>query len=534
MFKLQNYKTFLLLLINFGHFGWANNKTANTAFFRSKQTSLADNNTLGVSLERSVQIFGIAASIGACYFFYKATQNGFLAKKFQKNVVAEQERLSFDSVAGAHAAKEGLKDIVDYLKDPNKCGRLGAKVPKGVLLEGAPGNGKTLLARAMAGEANCAFYSISGSEFNSMYLGEGPARVRRVFEEARKNAPAILFIDEIDSIGSSRDNGDGQKWYHETLNQLLTCMDGFNVFQKPLIVIAATNHANALDKALLRPGRFDRVIEVPLPDLQSRIEILKLHLQKFTVGSGVDPVKIARATPGFSGADLANLINEAALAATKHGKEVIEMADFNDARDKIIMGSVSNTIVLTEKDRQMTAFHEAGHALITLMLPEVLDPLHRVTITPRGKALGVTYSLPEREKYTSTKSELLARITMACGGRAAEELVFGDITTGAHDDFNKATNIARQMVCNYGMSEEVGLAVYAKNGHSPATAELIDKAVNEIVKRCYERAKDLLIANRDKLDQLANALLEKETLESSEIYELLGIEPRPGLEHVVV
>lgn len=514
MFGLKNYKTLMLLsLISFGH--------------NCRPNSLDE-------LDRAIKVSkltrGLAATvllITQIYIFYKSWDKiqelYFPADKKVDKIQKESVEERFGSVAGAYAAKDGLKDIVDYLKDPEKFSRLGAKIPKGILLEGSPGTGKTLLARAVAGEANCAFYSMTGSDFTSKYYGEGAARVRRVFEEARKNGPAILFIDEIDSIGSMRGESSS-----EILNQLLTCMDGFDTFKKPVIVIAATNRVNTLDEALLRPGRFDRIILVPLPDLQCRTEILTLHMKKFHVDPTVEIAKIACATPGFSGADLTNLINEAALSATKNGKEAIEMIDFNDARDKIIMGAVSTTTVLTEKDRQITAFHEAGHALITLMLPNELDTLHRVTITPRGKSLGVTYSLPEREKYTATKSELLAKITMACGGRVAEELVFGDVTTGAHDDFNKATEIARLMVCKYGMSEEIGLAVYMRD-YSLGTAERIDAAVNNILTKCYDRAKSLIIANRDKLDKLANALLEKETMNAGEIYELLGIEPRQDL-----
>lgn len=453
------------------------------------------------------------------------------AKMFMPSAIKEK----FDSVAGAHEAKEELKDVVDYLRNPKKYGRLGAKVSRGVLLVGEPGNGKTLLARAVAGEANCPFFSISGSDFIEVFVGVGASRVRDLFAQARKAAPSIVFIDEIDAVGRHRGSGmgGGNDEREQTLNQLLSEMDGFETFKDPVIVLAATNRVDVLDKALLRPGRFDRNVVVPYPDLKSREEILKLHMKNFKVDPELDIHKIARGTPGFSGADLANLINEAAIGASKKNQNYADMVDFEEARDKVLLGKESKTITPTEEDRKITAIHEAGHALITLMLPNETDPLHKVTITPRGKALGVTHSLPEREKYNSTRVEMLARITMALGGRVAEELIFAQITTGAYSDFVTATNIARKMVCKYGMSEEVGLAVYSQEygeyNYSQKTAEKIDAAVSKITSDCYERAKDIILTNRDKLDKLASALLEKETMYASEIYELLGIEPRQDL-----
>ncbi len=453
------------------------------------------------------------------------------AKVFMPATIKE----NFNSVAGAHEAKEDLKDIVDYLKNPKKYGRLGAKVSRGVLLVGEPGNGKTLLARAVAGEANCPFLSISGSDFIEVFVGVGASRVRDLFAQARKSAPSIIFIDEIDAVGRHRGSGmgGGNDEREQTLNQLLSEMDGFETFKDPVIVIAATNRVDVLDKALLRPGRFDRTVTVPYPDLQSREAILKLHMKNFKVDPALDIHKIARGTPGFSGADLANIINEAAVIASKNNQDFSTMANFEEARDKIILGKESKTMSLTEEDRKITAYHEAGHALVTLMLPQETNPLHKVTIVPRGKALGVTHSMPEREKYNRTKAEMLAEITMAFGGRVAEELVFEQITTGAYSDFKAATKIAREMVCYYGMSDDVGFIVYTQNhgeyDYSEKMAEKIDAAVYKITAECHDRAKALLSNNRDKLDKLANALLEKETLYASDIYELLDITPRADL-----
>ena len=453
------------------------------------------------------------------------------AKVFMPSTI----KVNFDSVAGAHEAKEDLKDVVDYLKNPKKYSRLGAKVSRGVLLVGEPGNGKTLLARAVAGEANCPFYSISGSDFIEVFVGVGASRVRDLFAQARKSAPSIIFIDEIDAVGRHRGSGmgGGNDEREQTLNQLLSEMDGFETHKEPVIVIAATNRQDVLDRALLRPGRFDRSVVVPYPDLKSRKAILELHLKSIKVDPDIDASKIARGTPGFSGADLANLVNEAAINASKENKDFTTIEDFEESRDKVLLGKESKSISLTEEDRKITAFHEAGHALVTLMLPEETDPLHKVTIVPRGKALGVTHSLPEREKYNKTKKEMLAEITMALGGRVAEELTFKHLTTGAYSDFMAATNIARKMVCNYGMSDDVGLIVYSQDygsyDYSDKTAEKIDNAVQKITSECYSRAKDIITKNHGLLEKLANALLEKETMYSSEIYELLDIKPRQDL-----
>ncbi len=450
------------------------------------------------------------------------------AKLFMPSTVKD----TFDSVAGAAEAKEELHDLVDFLKNPEKYKRLGAKITRGVLLVGAPGNGKTLLARAVAGEANCPFFSVSGSDFIEVFVGVGAARVRDLFAQARKHSPSIVFIDELDAVGRQRGTGlgGGHDEREQTLNQMLAEMDGFETTGGSVIVLAATNRPDVLDKALLRPGRFDRQVNVPYPDLVSREQILRLHAKSVKIDEKVDLHKIARGTPGFSGADLANLINEAAIIASKNNQDLVTTDNFEEARDKILLGKEIKSIMLTEEDRKVTAYHESGHALIRLLLPEDTDPLHKVTIIPRGSALGVTHSMPEREKYTTTKKEMLSEIMASLGGRAAEELIFSKETTGAYSDFKAATYIARDMVCSYGMTTELGPVVYAQGhgdfAYSQKTAERIDQAVQKIMDTCYAKAVDLLKNNREKLDKLSNALFEKETLYAGEIYELLGIEPR--------
>ncbi len=451
------------------------------------------------------------------------------AKMFMPATIKE----TFASVAGATEAKEELFDVIDFLRNPKKYKRLGAKITRGVLLVGEPGNGKTLLARAVAGEANCPFFSTSGSDFIEVFVGVGAARVRDLFAQARKNAPSILFIDEIDAVGRQRGTGmgGGHDEREQTLNQLLTEMDGFETNHAPVIVLAATNRPDVLDKALLRPGRFDRRVDVPYPDLVSREAILRLHASEVKLDDkSVDLKKVAQGTPGFSGADLANLINESAIIAAKQNKELIDVSDLEEARDKMILGKESKTIMLTKEDRMVTAYHEAGHALVRLLQPESSDPLYKVTIIPRGKALGVTHHIPEREKYNSTKDEMLTNIMSALGGRAAEELVFHKYTTGAYSDFQNASAIARNMVCSYGMSENLGLIVYSQSpydySYSQKTAEKIDEEVRMITQDCYQKVRTLLQTNRDKLDTLANALLEKETMFAADIYTLLGLEPR--------
>jgi len=439
---------------------------------------------------------------------------------------------NFDSVAGVQEAKEELMDVVDFLKNPEKYKRLGAKIPRGVLLVGAPGNGKTLLARAVAGEANCPFFSVSGSDFIEVFVGVGAARVRDLFQQARKNAPCIVFIDEIDAVGRQRGSGlgGGHDEREQTLNQMLAEMDGFSQTGGSVIVLGATNRADVLDQALLRPGRFDRRVEVPYPDLKSRVKILQVHAKAVKMDPEVDLEKVARGTPGFSGADLANIINEAAILASKLNQDTVKIKDFEEARDKIMLGKEIKSIMLTDEDRKLTAFHEAGHAMIRLMMPETSDPLHKVSIIPRGRALGVTHSLPEREKYTRTRDEMVADIMTSLGGRAAEELVFNKATTGAYSDFNAATSIVRDMVTKHGMANELGTVVYSQSHgdyqYSEKTAQRIDEQVQKIMDESYQNTMKLLTENRDKLDLLAQTLFEKETLYADEIYELLGIEPR--------
>lgn len=483
-------------------------------------------------------IIGLIAILAVVYFIFRpAPQSGgnnlfsmgkSKAKMFMPSTIKEK----FSSVAGAAEAKEELQDVVDFLKNPEKYKRLGAKITRGVLLVGEPGNGKTLLARAVAGEANCPFFSISGSDFIEVFVGVGAARVRDLFAQARKHAPSIIFIDEIDAVGRHRGSGlgGGHDEREQTLNQLLTEMDGFETSKDPVIVLAASNRPDVLDKALLRPGRFDRRVEVPYPDLLSREQILMVHAKGVQMDPEVDLKKIARGTPGFSGADLANLINEAAIIASKSNSDTITIKDFEEARDKILLGKEVKTIVLSEDERKMTAFHEAGHALIRLLMPEATDPLHKMTIIPRGRALGVTHFLPEREKYSRDKDEMIASIKAALGGRVAEELVFNKLSTGAYSDFQAATAIARDMVCRYGMSDKLGPVIYSQREgefiYSQHTAETIDAEVRAIIDACYKDAKELLTTNRDKLDKLSFALLEKETMFASEIYELLGITSR--------
>lgn len=488
---------------------------------------------------------GLGLIIGLFWYVLRQIRNGSnapgnmfpLSKSRAKMFMPSSIKENFDSVAGAAEAKEELKDVVDFLKNPNKFRRLGAKITRGVLLVGEPGNGKTLLAKAVAGEANCPFFSISGSDFIEIFVGVGASRVRDLFAQARKSAPSIIFIDELDAVGRHRGNGigGGNDEREQTLNQLLTEMDGFQTKEGAVIVLAATNRPDVLDKALLRPGRFDRRVVVPYPDLLSREQILKVHAKGVPIDPSVDLNVIARGTPGFSGADLANLINEAAITASKSNQDSVTIQDFEMARDKVVLGKEIKSMVRTKEELRITAFHEAGHAMLTLLKPEYTDPLHKVTIIPRGRALGVTYSFPEKDKYTVSKQEMEAQILISMGGRAAEEIVFETVTTGASQDFQMASSIARDMVCHYGMSE-LGKVVYTQHDggfvYSQKTAEQIDQVVNAIIDKSYATAMDLLTKNRDKLELLANTLLEKETMHAGEIYTLLGIEPRQELKFI--
>lgn len=455
-----------------------------------------------------------------------------MSKSRARMYLPSQIKTRFSAVAGAAEAKEDLADVVDFLQNPEKYHKIGAKIPRGVLLVGAPGNGKTLLAKAVAGEANCRFFSVSGSDFIEVFVGVGAARVRDLFEQARKHAPSIIFIDEIDAVGRTRGSGTGggHDEREQTLNQLLTEMDGFSEDERTVVVLAATNRAEVLDPALLRAGRFDRHVTVPYPDLVSREQILRVHVKDVKIDPEVDLHKLACGTPGFTGADLENLINEAAIHASKKDQLTVKITDFEEARDRMLIGRQSKTILLSEQERRLIAYHEAGHAIVALMLPEVSDPLHKVTIIPRGESLGVTHSLPERDKHSVTQEELMAKITMTLGGRAAEELVLDSVTTGAASDFQSASAKARAMVCRYGMSSVLGLVHYDPTSrsfrYSGHTARLIDEEVIRIVNVCHERALEILRAEREKLEQLAMALLEKETMSAQEIYALLHITPR--------
>ncbi len=445
------------------------------------------------------------------------------AKIFMPNTIKEK----FTSVAGAHEAKEELMDVVDFLKNPAKYRKIGAQIPRGVLLQGQPGTGKTLLARAVAGEAGCPFISVSGSDFVEVFVGVGASRVRDLFAQAKRNAPCIVFIDEIDAVGRQRSGGGngGSDEREQTLNQLLTEMDGFEVNEEPIIVMAATNRADVLDKALLRPGRFDRVVTVPVPDLISREEILQVHLKKVKVASGIDVHKLARATTGYTGADLANFINTAAILATKAGLEKITMAQFNEARDADSMGKLAKTIVMSDLEKKITAYHEGGHTLINILMGDLTHPLHKVTITPRsGGSLGVTCMLPSGEQYLQTKEEYLADIRVSMGGRAAEMLVCNVMTAGAGSDFKGATDLAYKMVAYMGMNDVLGKAVYDANYLSNETKTKIDEQVALMLEDEYQKAYQMLVDNREKLDIIANLLLEKEVADAAEIYAALGME----------
>ncbi|MBU3077731.1 ATP-dependent zinc metalloprotease FtsH [Sphingomonas quercus] len=453
-------------------------------------------------------------------------------KSRARMLTEKQGRVTFDDVAGIDEAREELQEIVDFLKDPSRFARLGGKIPKGALLVGSPGTGKTLLARAIAGEANVPFFTISGSDFVEMFVGVGASRVRDMFEQAKKNAPCIVFIDEIDAVGRHRGAGlgNGNDEREQTLNQLLVEMDGFEA-NEGIIIVAATNRPDVLDPALLRPGRFDRQVVVPRPDIEGREKILGVHVKKLPLAPDVDIRTIARGTPGFSGADLANLANEAALLAARKGKRLVAMLEFEEAKDKVMMGAERKSMVMTEDEKKATAYHEAGHALVSLHVPGC-DPLHKVTIIPRGRALGVTWNLPERDRYSMTMKQMKARLALCFGGRIAEQLIYGmdELNTGASNDIQQATDMARSMVMEYGMSEKLGWLRYRDNqdevflGHSVSrnqhmseqTAQLIDQEVRRLVEEGEARARQVLTDNLDELHRLAGALLEFETLNGEE------------------
>ncbi len=453
-----------------------------------------------------------------------------IGKSKAKLLTEEHGRKTFDDVAGVDEAKEDLQEVVEFLQDPHKFERLGGKIPKGVLLVGPPGTGKTLLARAVAGEAGVPFFSISGSDFVEMFVGVGASRVRDMFEQAKKNAPCIIFIDEIDAVGRSRANGiSGNDERDQTLNAMLVEMDGFND-NEGIIVIAATNRVDVLDAALTRPGRFDRQVTVPNPDFVGREKILKVHTRKVPVGPDVDLKTVAKGTSGFSGADLANLVNEAALLAARRSKRIVTIKEFEDARDKILMGPERRTLAMTIEEKKMTAYHEAGHALVSLNMPGSI-PIHKATIIPRGRALGMVQSLPERDRISLHYDEMLAQLAMAMGGRVAEEMIFGQdkVSSGASGDIQQATQLARAMVTEYGFSDALGRMAYSTPNadvfHAPKIAEktqkLVDEEILKFVENGYQTAKRILTEKKNDLDTLAQGLLEYETLSGDEIKDLL-------------
>ena len=474
--------------------------------------------------------------VGLGLYFMRQQQGGggkglmTFGKSRARLIEGEESKITFADVAGIEEAREELGEIVDFLRDPGIFTRVGAKIPKGVLLTGEPGTGKTLLARAIAGEAQVPFFSISGSDFVEMYVGVGASRVRDLFKEAKKKAPCIIFIDEIDAVGRQRGAGvgGGNDEREQTLNQLLVEMDGFEA-NAGVIIIAATNRPDILDPALKRPGRFDRQIVVPMPDVRGREKILKVHAAKVQLDSDVDMSIIAKGTPGFSGAELANMVNEAALMAARFEVGKITMALMEKAKDKVMMGAERTSMILTAKDKELTAYHEAGHALVARLLPGT-DPVHKVTIIPRGRALGLTMQLPTDEKHSQSRSWLMNNLCILLGGRVAEEIVFGDVTTGAGNDIERASNIARKMVCEWGMSEAIGLMNFAgpdetgrsRQPYSGETAVRIDQAVTGLVTEARETATRLLTENRPIMEAMANALLEKETIDSEDIERLMA------------
>ena len=495
-----------------------------------------------------VSWFPMLLLIGVWVFFMRQMQGGgkggaFSFGKSRARMLDESTNsITFADVAGCDEAKEDVQELVDFLRDPSKFQKLGGRIPRGVLMVGSPGTGKTLLAKAIAGEAKVPFFSISGSDFVEMFVGVGAARVRDMFENAKKHSPCIIFIDEIDAVGRQRGAGlgGGNDEREQTLNQMLVEMDGFESGQG-VIVIAATNRPDVLDPALLRPGRFDRQVVVPLPDIRGREQILKVHMRKVPLSQNVDAHTLARGCPGFSGADLANLVNESALFAARRNGRTVDMSDFEKAKDKIIMGAERRSIVMPEEERRNTAYHESGHAIVARMLPKT-DPVHKVTIIPRGRALGVTMQLPEGDRYSMDKERLLCTIAVLFGGRIAEELFMNQMTTGASNDFERATAIARDIVTRYGMTTELGTMVYAENEGevflgrsvtktthmSEATMQKVDAEIRKIIDGQYAVARQILEANRDKAEIMMRALLEWETIDADQIDDIIqGRPPRP-------
>ncbi len=495
--------------------------------------------------------FPMLLLIGVWIFFMRQMQGGgggrgamSFGKSRARLLGEDQVKVTFADVAGCEEAKDDVGELVEFLRDPGKFQKLGGKIPRGVLMVGPPGTGKTLLAKAIAGEAKVPFFTISGSDFVEMFVGVGASRVRDMFEQAKKHAPCIIFIDEIDAVGRHRGAGlgGGHDEREQTLNQLLVEMDGFEG-NEGVIVIAATNRPDVLDPALLRPGRFDRQVVVPLPDLRGREQILKVHMRKVPLGDNVNASIIARGTPGFSGADLANLVNEAALFAARANQRVVSMDDFERAKDKIMMGAERKSMVMNEQEKTLTAYHEAGHAIVGRLVPDH-DPVHKVTIIPRGRALGVTLFLPEEDRYSFSKQRIESQISSLFGGRLAEELVFGSekVTTGASNDIQRATELARSMVTKWGLSEKLGPLTYTEEegevflGHavtkhknvSDETAHVIDEEVRSVIDRNYERSKSILLGHMDKLHLMADALMKYETIDSEQIDDIMnGRDPRP-------
>lgn len=495
--------------------------------------------------------FPMLLLIGVWIYFMRQMQGGgggrgamSFGKSRARMMTEDQVKVTFADVAGVEEAKEEVAELVEFLRDPSKFQKLGGKIPRGVLMVGSPGTGKTLLAKAIAGEAKVPFFSISGSDFVEMFVGVGASRVRDMFEQAKKHAPCIIFIDEIDAVGRHRGAGlgGGHDEREQTLNQLLVEMDGFEGTEG-VIVIAATNRPDVLDPALLRPGRFDRQVVVPLPDVRGREQILKVHMRRVPLGNDVDASIIARGTPGFSGADLANLVNEASLFAARANKRTVDMIDFERAKDKIMMGSERRSMVMSENEKKQTAYHEAGHAIVGLLVPDH-DPVYKVSIIPRGRALGVTMFLPEEDRYSYSRQRLESQISSLFGGRIAEELIFGleKVTTGASNDIERATDIARNMVTKWGLSERLGPLAYIEDEDevflgrsvtqhkqmSDETAHAIDEEIRAVIERNYNRAKQILTDNMDKLHLMAEALVKYETIDTKQIEDIMaGREPRP-------
>jgi len=502
--------------------------------------------------------FPLILLVGVWIFFMRQMQSGggkamAFGKSRAKLLSEAQGKITFEDVAGIDEAKEELQEIIQFLKDPKKFTNLGGRIPKGVLLIGPPGTGKTLLAKAIAGEAGVPFFSISGSDFVEMFVGVGASRVRDLFLQGKKNAPCIIFIDEIDAVGRHRGAGlgGGHDEREQTLNQLLVEMDGFES-NEGVILVAATNRPDVLDPALLRPGRFDRQVVVPRPDVNGREMILKVHSKKVPLAPDVDLSVVARGTPGFSGADLSNLVNEAALLAARRSKTTVDRNDFDDAKDKVLMGTERRSMVISDEEKKSTAYHEAGHTLVAKLLPDT-DPVHKVSIIPRGQALGVTMQLPIEDKHSYTRNSLTDRIAVLMGGRAAEEIIFNTMTTGAGNDIERATEMARKMVCEWGMSDKLGPVSFGKKDeqiflgrdmathkdYSESTAVEIDNEIRRIVEENYTKVKTLLQDNIEQLHKIALALIEKENLNAEEIDEIMGLpvnveKPQPQTEEIAI